>query len=157
MKTRTNTSRRDFFRRGGATLGAGVAAAAAGAGAPAPPAPAATTAADREAIRRLHHAFIAGVEGQSTAAALPTHHAYRANALQVHDALVFGAGGHRATATWHVDVKVGGPVEGDSTVAQMARLQGHFADRRWESGRFEMTLLKLGGEWKVLSLEYAAT
>lgn len=154
MKTRTNTSRRDFFRRGGATLGAGVAAAAAGAGAPAPPAPAATTAADREAIRRLHHAFIAGVEGQSTAAALPTHHAYRANALQEHDALVFGAGGHRATATWHVDVKVGGPVEGDSTVAQMARLQGMLADVHWESGRLHARYARTAGQWQIESMRF---
>lgn len=149
MKTRT--SRREFFRHGGATLGAGVASAA-GAAALAPAAP--VTAADQEAIRRLHHAFVAGVEDQTTAAALPTHHAYRANALQARDALAFSEDGRRASATWHVDVKVGMPLEGDSTAAQMARLQGMLAEVHWESGRLHARYVRAAGQWQIASLRF---
>jgi hypothetical protein len=148
------TSRRSFFLKGSAALGAGVAAAS---GASAKPLSPAVAEQDREAIRRLHLAFIAAAEVQASEAALPTHQAYRSNALQEHDLLVFGKSGLEATATWHVDVKIGMPLQGDSTIAQMARLQGMLADVRWEAGRLQARYVKSGGRWQIAALEYLAS
>jgi hypothetical protein len=46
------------------------------------------------------------------------------------------------------------PLHGDSTVAQMARLQGQMASRRWETGRFEAQYVKARGQWKMATLSY---
>lgn len=150
----TSTSRRAFFVRGGATLGAGVATVA-GAAALAPEADTSSGMhEDREAIRGVHAEFIAGVERQVRTAALPTHHAYRANALQEKDQLQLSADGRRASAVWHVDVKVELPLEGTSTLAQMARLQGMLADVHWESGRLHADYVKAGTAWQLAGLRF---
>jgi hypothetical protein len=60
----------------------------------------------------------------------------------------------RATATFHVDVEICTPLQADCTAAQMARLQGNVADRRWETGRLEAQYVKTRGEWKIASLTY---
>jgi hypothetical protein len=147
------TSRRAFFVKGTATLGAGVAAAT-GAAAVTPGGAVRAEGEDREAIRRLHQAFIAGAEGQSREAKFPTHYGYRSNALQERDSLVFSGDGHQATAVWHVDVKVGSRLEGDSTIEQMARLQGMLADVRWQTGRLHARYAKDHGRWRITALEY---
>jgi hypothetical protein len=43
------------------------------------------------------------------------------------------------------------------TVAQMARLQGQLANRRWESGRLEVSYAKSNGQWKITAFKYQAT
>lgn len=152
----TRTSRRAFFVQGSATLGAGVATVA-GAAALAPASAAqAASSQDREAIRSLHATFIAGVERQTLAAALATHHAYRANAMQERDLLQVSADGLLASAIWHVDVKVGVPLEGDSTPAQMARLQGMLSDVHWESGKLHGSYVKAEGTWQLAGLRFEA-
>jgi hypothetical protein len=152
----TGTSRRAFFIQGSATLGAGVATAAGATGLA--PAPRAAAVADEnvEAIRQAHLAFVAAVENHSRAGAIATHQAYRANALQIADAIKVSADGHHAAALWHVDVKVGTPLEGDSTPAQMARLQGMLADVHWETGRLDVRYVKVDGQWQIASLRYDA-
>lgn len=173
------TSRRSFFLKGSAALGAGVAATAGAAMLPGKPerdgvealSRQLAEAADREAIRQLHMAFTGVVEarGYEAAAALfearasvdlgntdVIHSAYRSNALQRHDTLQFMDEGRQATALWHVDVAAGTGLKGDSTAAQMARLQGNLADRRWESGRIEARYSKSQGKWKIAALRYTA-
>ena len=54
-------------------------------------------------------------------------------------------------------MELSSPLQGSSTIAEMARLQGHVADRRWETGRFEAKYVKTAGQWKVASLEYLAS
>jgi hypothetical protein len=163
---KNKSTRRAFFLNGGAVLGAGVAATAGAAGLAAPVAPAASaangSAEDREAIRQLHLAFVAGLEGQSgvTVAELfkePVQlGAYRQTSAQK-DAVTFSEDGLRATATFHCEVELCTPLQDDCTVAQMARLQGMTASRRWESGRFEASYLKTTrGGWKVASVSYVA-
>jgi hypothetical protein len=153
------TTRRAFVLRGGATFGAGVAAAAT-AGAAALPGnqPSAQQQLglmqDIEAIRGLHAQFIAGVESASNAAALDTHRAYRANARQTQDAVQVSADRRHATALWHVDVQVVTPLVGDCTIAQMARLQGAWADMRWEAGRLSARYEKKRGKWQMINVEY---
>lgn len=154
MGMKHSNTRRAFFLRGGATLGAGVAGAAA-----LVPAQAASAgdATEREAIRRLHQQFIADVESGARGGADATHRAYRANARALQDALALDAGGRLATARWHVDVQVATPLAGDSTAAQMARLQGQFAELRWESGALQARYEKRGGQWQLAAMEYIAS
>jgi len=84
------------------------------------------------------------------------HCGYRRNARQLHDALEVSADGQQAAATFHVEVELGTPLTVDSTVAEMARLQGHFADRRWENGRFDARYVKSAGVWRMATLSYRA-
>lgn len=157
--TNPHHSRRAFFLQGGATLGAGLAATAGAATlVPARAAPGAGAGrTDSEAIRELHHAFVAGVEAQRIPAAAATHLAYRANARQIDDKLQLGAGGTSATATWHVDVRVATPLQGDSTIAQMARLQGQLQDLRWEAGVLEASYERTQHGWRIATMHYRAT
>ena len=67
---------------------------------------------------------------------------------------MFSKSGLEATATWHVNVKIGMPLQGDSTIAQMARLQGLLADVRWESGWLQARYVKTGERWQIAALEY---
>jgi hypothetical protein len=147
------TSRRAFVLSGGATLGAGVAAAA---GAAALPAADAAHPAEREAIRKVHAEFIAGVERGTQAGAVPTHRAYRSNARQNADVLAITANGREASATWNVDVQVATPLEGNSTLVQMARLQGMHATLHWEAGRLAARYERSRGVWKLAEVAYTA-
>jgi hypothetical protein len=186
---RTGSSRRAFFLNGGAVLGAGVAAGAAAlAAGKSPPSKDSAqeleqlrdelnAAADREAVRQLHLAFTAMVEAQNYAAAAQLfeeeahlhayrqqsapslHAAYRPNSLQQQDVLTLSDDRQRAAATFHVDAQICTPLEGEFTVARMARLQGQMADSRWETGRLEAQYVKRAprGEWRIASLRYVAT
>lgn len=147
---KSKTSRRAFVVSGAATLGAGVAAAIAAHERPESRA----TAEEREAIRQLHVQFVADVEAGTRPGVVATHQAYRANGLQTRDQVMVRANGRNATATWHVDVKTGMAIEGDSTIAQMARLQGMLANVHWETGRLEARYEKTGGEWRMTGIEY---
>jgi len=53
-----------------------------------------------------------------------------------------------------VDVRVSSPLQGDSTIAQMARLQGMMGEVRWESGLLQATYVKHAGGWAMTSLDY---
>jgi hypothetical protein len=169
--TNTKSSRRAFFLQGSAALGAGVAATAGTAAlASGQAAPVDTRLGelqlklggmeDREAIRQLHLAFIDSVENQAIGAATGAGAAIlrlRPNHLQQKDTLVLGKDRLQATAMYHVDVALGTPLLGDSTVAQMARLQGHVANHRWETGRLEAKYVKTRGQWAIASLDYLAS
>lgn len=201
-ETRTNSTRRAFFLRGGAALGTGVAATiGASAVAAEKQSPVADQlkdlrrelqeSQDRAAIRQLHLDFatlmeqqcyeraaqlfderaevdLSGERAQGMSAiqqlfgqkyrrqsAAMIHSAYRQSAAhQTQDALHIAA--DEARATFHVEVQLSKPLQEDCTAAQMARLQGQLAERRWEAGRLEGRFVKLGGEWKIASLKYLA-
>ncbi len=88
---------------------------------------------------------------------LPTlHGGYRQTSLQQKDEVTLSENGLRATATFHCEVELCSPLQDDCTAAQMARLQGQMASRRWESGRFEASYVKTRGEWKIAALDYIA-
>ena len=82
------------------------------------------------------------------------HSAYRQGGVQTKDVVTLSDDGRRASATFHVEAEVCTPLQADCTIAQMARMQGHVADRRWEAGRFEAKYVKAVGQWKVASLRY---
>lgn len=182
------TSRRAFFLKGGAAVGAGVAGAGTAlAGDAARPDANAT---DREAIRLVQASFAANIEARAWEAAVALfapqaslrlasaevagqpairqyflqrdavanadsfHDAYRPNARQLHDSITVDADSGLARATWHVDVRVGRPLQGDCTLAQMARLQGQLEDMHWESGVLEARYMRHEGGWVMQALVY---
>jgi hypothetical protein len=172
------STRRAFFLNGGAVLGAGVAATASAASFTAPTLAAAGAAGsaagtaawgaagsaeDREAIRRLHLAFVARLENQSADAPANLFGepgevqlgAYRQTTSQQHDDVKFSEDGLRATATFHCEVELCTPLQDDCTAAQMARMQGLMASRRWENGRFEVSFVKTRGQWQMESVSYS--
>ena len=85
------------------------------------------------------------------------HSAYRQSTSQHTDTVTLSEDRQQATATFHIEVELCAPLQGDCTVAQMARLQGNVADRRWESGRFEAKYLQTRGQWRMVSLRYLST
>jgi hypothetical protein len=110
------------------------------------------SAAGKSDILRL---FMDQYRDQNAAA---IHSAYRQIASsQQQDAIALSEDRSKATATFHVDVELCTPLQGDCTAAQMARLQGHVADRRWERGRLDAKYVKIQGQWKMASLSYQAS
>jgi hypothetical protein len=106
------------------------------------------TAAGRPAIARL---FAVQYRQQQ---APVMHSAYRQNASRRKDRMSLSGDGQQAKATFHTEVQISTPLQGDCTAAQMARLQGQMADRRWETGRFDAQYVKVQGLWKMTSLRY---
>jgi len=106
------------------------------------------SATGKGAIRQL---FARQYRDQNAAA---IHGAYRQNTLQQRDAVTLSENSLQATSIFHVEVELCAPLQGDCTAAQMARLQGHVASRRWEAGRFESKCVKTRGQWKIASLSY---
>lgn len=189
--SKVKTSRRAFFLKGGAALGAGVAGTALGGASGRDPANA--PAAEHDRIRQIHMAFTGRMEAQAYESAAELfieaaslnldgnavegiaairrlltdryrhqtattqHSAYRPNGLQDEDQLTMSEDQQSARATWHVDVRVCSPLLGDSTAAQMARLQGMLGDVHWESGLIEAGYVKTDGQWRIQTLRYRAS
>jgi hypothetical protein len=109
------------------------------------------TAAGKPAIARLF-----AVQYRQQHAAV-MHSAYRQNASQRQDRMTLSHDRQQAKATFHMQVEISTPLQADCTAAQMARLQGQMADRRWESGRFDAQYVKVQGLWKMASLHYTRT
>jgi hypothetical protein len=155
------STRRAFFLSSGAVLGAGVAATTGAASLATPAAAQARgSAEDREAIRKLHLAFVSQLENQRYEGAADLFGdaqlaAYRQTTSQQKDEVRLSDDGLHATATFHCEVELCSPLPEDCTAAQMARLQGMVAQRRCESGRFEASYLKTRGEWKMTAVRYA--
>jgi SnoaL-like domain len=85
------------------------------------------------------------------------HSAYRQSASQRSDVVTISDDHQQATATFHVEVELCSPLPVDSTIAKMARLQGHMVNRHWEVGRFEAKYVKTQGQWKMASLNYLSS
>lgn len=161
----SRTSRRAFFLKGGAVLGAGVATTVGAVQSQV------MEIEDREAIRALHLAWMALIEKQRyedagklfqerarldprEQAAFAQHAAYRQGTSRSADTLTLSEDRLRASATFHTEVEVCKPLLDDCTAAQMARLQGNVAERYWEAGRFDVAYVKVSGAWKITSLRY---
>jgi hypothetical protein len=61
-----------------------------------------------------------------------------------------------ATGQFFYSIQVGAPMTGDSSLLEMARLQGEGIVRWWESGICEASFVKAGESWKIRRLEYRA-
>jgi hypothetical protein len=84
------------------------------------------------------------------------HSAYRQSPRQQLDVVAIATDSALATATFHCEVELSCPLAADSTLAQMARLQGQVAERHWEAGRLEARYVKTEGHWKIAALRYFA-
>jgi hypothetical protein len=64
--------------------------------------------------------------------------------------------GDRKTAACHFpySMQVGAPMTGDSTLVEMARLQGEGIVHWWESGIHAVSYVKKDNTWKIQKLEY---
>jgi len=82
------------------------------------------------------------------------HSAFRQNTSQQSEAVTLSEDRLKAAAIFQVEAELCTPLQADCTVAQMARLQGHVADRRWERGRLKAEYVKTRGGWKIASLIY---
>ncbi len=67
--------------------------------------------------------------------------------------------GDRKTATgqFPYSIQVGAPMTGDSSLVEMARLQGEGIVHWWESGIHAVSYVKSDGTWKIRKLEYRVT
>jgi len=161
--SKQQNTRRAFLTQGGVALGAGVAATAGATALTSDVAPTShneleqlrrqlADARDREAIRELQRTFLSTV-GRPHPLHEPFRRSYRPNPSRP-EALMLSADGLQAAGTLYVDVEVCTPVQGDSTVATMARLQGNVADLRWEAGQLDATYSKTAGRWQITTLAY---
>jgi len=64
--------------------------------------------------------------------------------------------GDRKTANgrFPYSMQVGAPMTGDSSLVEMARLQGGGIVKWWEGGIHEVSYLKVGDSWKIRRLEH---
>jgi len=59
-----------------------------------------------------------------------------------------------AKARFHFSMQVGEPMTGNSSLVELARLQGGGIVKWWEGGICEASYVKVGESWKIRRLEY---
>lgn len=66
--------------------------------------------------------------------------------------------GRNARARFSYSIQVGTPIESDSVLVKMARLQGEGINKWWEGGVYELSYVKDAreGNWRIKRLEYRA-
>jgi hypothetical protein len=62
-----------------------------------------------------------------------------------------------ATGEFPYSMQVGAPMTGESSLVEMARLQGEGIVQWWESGTHAVSYVKKGNTWKIRKLEYRVT
>jgi carotenoid cleavage dioxygenase len=72
------------------------------------------------------------------------------------DAVEMAADGKTATGRFPYSIQAGTPMQGESSLVKMARLQGEGIRKWWEGGAYEATYAKTGSSWKIRKLEYRA-
>jgi hypothetical protein len=76
-------------------------------------------------------------------------------AMQV-DAVEVAANRRTASSQFPYSMQVGEPMTGNSSLVEMARLQGGGIVKWWEGGICEASYVKVGESWKIRRLEYRA-
>jgi len=80
---------------------------------------------------------------------------FEVNQLQHPNMLDVAPDQKSAKARFSYSVQVGAPIESNSTLVQMARLQGEGILKWWEGGVYELAYVKdINGNWKIKKLEY---
>jgi hypothetical protein len=70
------------------------------------------------------------------------------------DAIEVAADHKSASARFSFSMRVGTPMDSESTLVQMARMQGQGIIHRWESGICENSYVKTGDVWKIRKMDY---
>jgi hypothetical protein len=81
---------------------------------------------------------------------------FELDAKQQQDIVAVSRDCKSATARFSYSIQVGTPIESDSLLIKMARLQGEGIMKWWEGGTYEVSYVKAnkGGSWKIKGLEY---
>jgi hypothetical protein len=110
--------------------------------------------AGKEGIRRLYgDNFASGRTGKKIEPAP----GFEPDPAQQLDIVEVAADRRTATGQFPYSMQVGTPMTGDSSLVEMARLQGEGIVKWWEGGIYEASYVKVGESWKIRRLEYRVT
>lgn len=106
---------------------------------------------ERDGIRRLYcDHFASGRTGRRIEPA-PGFGAHAAQQLEI---VEVAADRKTATGQFPYSIQVGAPMTGESSLFEMARLQGGGIVNWWESGIYKASYVNYGSAWTISKLEY---
>jgi len=109
--------------------------------------------AGKEGIRRLYCShFAPGLTGKKIEPAP----GFEPDPAQQLDIVEVAADRGTATGQFPYSMQVGEPMTANSSLVEMARLQGEGIVKWWEGGIYEASYVKVGESWKIKRLEYRA-
>jgi len=109
--------------------------------------------AGKEGIRRLYcNHFAPGLTGKKIEPAP----GFEPDPAQQLDIVEVAADRRNATGQFPYSMQVGTPMTANSSLVEMARLQGEGIVKWWEGGIYEASYVKVGESWKINRLEYRA-
>jgi hypothetical protein len=76
------------------------------------------------------------------------------DAAQHRDAIEVATDRQSAKALFWFSMRVGSPMDSESTLVQMARLQGQGIVHWWESGIYDNSYVKIGNVWRIKRIIY---
>ena len=79
---------------------------------------------------------------------------FETNPAQQPDIVEVAADRKTATGQFTYSIQVGAPMTGDSSLVEMARLQGEGTVNWWERGIHQVSYVKKDNTWKIRKLEY---
>jgi carotenoid cleavage dioxygenase len=107
----------------------------------------------KEGIRRLYcEHFARGLTGKKIEPAP----GFEPDPAQQPDIVEVADDRKTATGQFSYSIQVGEPMTGDSSLVEMARLQGEGIVKWWEGGTCAASYVKVGKSWKIRRLEYRA-
>ncbi len=106
---------------------------------------------EKEGIRRLYcDHFALGLTGKKIEPAP----GFELDLEQQQDIVEVAEDRKTATGQFPYSIQVGTPMTGDSSLVEMARLQGEGIVKWWEGGTCKASYVKIGESWKIRRLEY---
>jgi hypothetical protein len=110
--------------------------------------------AGKEGIRRLYcDNFAPGLTGKKIEPAP----GFEPDPAQQLDIVEVAADRRTAIGKFPYSMQVGAPMTGESSLVEMARLQGEGIVKWWEGGIYEASYVKVGDSWKIKRLDYGVT
>lgn len=110
--------------------------------------------AGKNGIRRLYcDLFSSGFTGKKIEPAP----GFEPDPAQQQDIVEVAADRKTASGQFPYSMQVGAPMTGDSSLVEMARLQGEGIVKWWEGGTCEVSYVKVDNAWKIRRLEYRVT
>ncbi len=105
-------------------------------------------------VRRLYcDHFSSGSTGKKIESAP----GFETEPAHLHDIVEVAPDRKSAKARFPYSMQMGAPMDEDSQLVKMARLQGEGIRKWWEAGIHEVSFVKDGDSWKIKALEYRVT